>query len=185
MKTIAWLLLAAAVLLAVALAAGRAWLRLEWIQLQVRRKFPEVAQMSGEELARRLAAGEPIVVADVRSAEEFAVSHLPGARLVDPRSEDPLAEVGKGAVVVSYCSVGWRSSQLAERLAAAGYRHVFNLEGSIFKWTREGRPLVQSTPAGERPVARVHPYSPAWSFLVPPAQRAYLPEEAIDVLPNP
>lgn len=178
-NTLGWVLGALLVLAAIAFAA-RAFLRLAWIERQIRRSFPQVRQVSGEELERRLAAGEKIVLLDVRRPEEFAVSHLPGARWLDPRETRPaLPGVDPATPVVAYCSVGWRSSQLAERLAAAGYRNVANLEGAIFEWTREGRPLFQ----GERQVAKVHPYSPVWEFLVPKNRRAYQPEDAIS--PNP
>ncbi len=180
MKSTFWLvLLAAVVLLAAAAMAGRAFLRIEWIQLQIRRKFPEVPQMSGAELSRRLAAGEPVALLDVRREDEYAVSHLAGARRLAPGEKDlELPGIARDATVVTYCSVGWRSSQMGMRLKEAGFEDVHNLDGSIFKWTREGRPLVQSTLAGERPVTKVHPYSQAWAFLVPPEKRAFHPEEA-------
>lgn len=179
MKIGGWILVGLLALLAAGAFAGRAFLHLEWIQRQVRAKFPGVPQMSTRELARRLAAGEKLVLVDVRRPEEFAVSHLEGARWLDPRTEKPeLPEVASGAAIVTYCSIGWRSSQMAARLQEQGYRQVHNLEGSIFKWARENRPVFQGQGGGERQVGQIHPYSPAWSFLVPPEQRAYLPEEA-------
>lgn len=182
MSNALWWVLGALLALAAIAFAGRAFLRLAFIERQIRRKFPKVPQVSGQELERRLAAGEEIVLLDVRRPEEFAVSHLPGARWLDPRDKEPKLEgVGRAAPVVAYCSVGWRSSQVAERLAAAGYANVANLEGAIFKWTREGRPLFQ----GERQVAKVHPYSPVWEFLVPKERRAYHPGDALSPQSSP
>lgn len=155
---------------------GRPWLRLAFLERQVRRNFPEVRQLSGEDLERRLAAGEKIVLLDVRRPEEFAVSHLEGAVSLDPDAKEPRPQgVDRDAKIVVYCSVGWRSSQMARRLTVAGYRDVANLEGSIFRWAREGRPLVQGD--GRR-VTKVHPYGKAWEFLVPRERRAYRPEDA-------
>ena len=51
--------------------------------------------------------------------------------------------IAKDAPIVTYCSVGYRSGKMAERLQAAGYTNVRNLEGSIFKWANEHRPLVR------------------------------------------
>lgn len=177
MKTGLLPLLALAALVAALLLACWPWRNLAGIERQVRRQFPGVRQMESGELARRLAAGEAIVLLDVRRPEEYAVSHLQGARRLDPDELQPsLPGVSPEATVVAYCSVGWRSSKMAERLTAAGFTHVYNLEGSIFKWAREGRELVQGEKATR--VHQVHPYSPAWAFLVAPELRAYTPEAA-------
>lgn len=144
------------------------------IKRKVRRHFPRVEQLQTEELARLLAAGEQVVLVDVRRADEYAVSHLPGARHLDPGAKPPwLEDVDPEARIVAYCSLGWRSSQMAQTLSEAGFRRVANLEGSIFQWAREGRPLAR----GEQPARSVHPYSPAWAFLVPRALRAYQPDD--------
>ena len=60
--------------------------------------------------------------------------------------------------VVVYCSVGYRSSRLAEELRARGFENVFNLEGSLFQWANEGRPLYR----GEERVDQAHPYDEEW-----------------------
>ena len=64
--------------------------------------------------------------------------------------------------IVVYCSVGYRSSILAEKLQDMGFTKVYNLEGSIFKWDNEGRPLVQ----GKVTVRKVHPYNAHWGNLL-------------------
>ena len=61
-----------------------------------------------------------------------------------------------------YCSVGYRSSILAEKLQDLGFTRVYNLEGSIFKWANEGRPLAQD----QTPVQKVHPYNTDWGKLL-------------------
>ncbi len=113
------------------------------------------------------------ILLDVRSRAEWKVSHLPGARLVLPDS-DPTTAVAllpKDAPTVTYCAVGYRSARAAERLGAAGYTQVRNLEGSIFEWANEGRPLIRD---GKR-VTLVHPYSAFWGRLLEPEARAPLP----------
>ena len=49
---------------------------------------------------------------------------------------------------MTYCAVGYRSAEMATQLRAAGFTNVRNLEGSIFQWANEHRPLVH----GEQPV---------------------------------
>lgn len=67
------------------------------------------------------------------------------------------------AMAVAYCSVGYRSAQLASLIQQAGHENVFNLEGSIFKWTREGRPVFRDG----KPVNVVHPFNENWGALLP------------------
>jgi rhodanese-related sulfurtransferase len=108
------------------------------------------------------------VLVDAREAEEFAVSHLAGARRL-PTLEAIAAEgLERHQPIVVYCSVGYRSARLAEDLRRAGYRNVRNLEGSLFHWANLGLPLAGAGP-GER---RVHPFGGLWGLLLEPAVTA-------------
>lgn len=134
-------------------------------------RFEGVPTITTAALAARLAGADPPLLVDARTAEEYAVSHLPGARRVAPDA-DPgvaLADVPRDRPVAVYCSVGWRSAVFAERMAAAGFVAVVNVEGSIFRWVLEDRPLVDGTGA---PTARVHAFGAPWSWLVPADRRA-------------
>ena len=150
---------------------------LSWsaVKRRIRAEFPEVRQISAEALAARLASTEtPPVLLDVREEAEYRVSHLRGAVRVDPGARRPVlpAGVGKDTPIVVYCSVGYRSSALAERLARQGYTAVENLEGSIFEWANEGHPVVRE---GEE-VGRVHPYDEHWGQLLEAELRADAPD---------
>jgi rhodanese-related sulfurtransferase len=136
----------------------------------VRQHFPEVAQVSCAELNDLLigGGGGGAVVLDIRTAEEFDVSHLPGARRFEVGEK--LDDVPRDARIVVYCSVGYRSSQAARMLLRSGRGNVANLDGGIFQWSGEGRELLDS--AG-RPTRSVHPYNAQWARLLnaPPAYR--------------
>lgn len=134
-------------------------------------RFDGVANAGTEQIAARLAAPDPPVLFDVRTAEEYAISHVPGARHLPPDADPAtaLADVPRDRSIVVYCSVGWRSADMARRMADAGFARVTNMRGSIFRWVSEGRPLVDGAGA---PTARVHAFGPPWSWLVPPAHRA-------------
>ncbi|MGH7937844.1 MAG: rhodanese-like domain-containing protein, partial [Bryobacteraceae bacterium] len=80
----------------------------------------------------------------------------------------------KDATIVTYCSVGYRSAGMARRLHAAGFTRVQNLEGSIFEWANEHRPLVHDGKAA----TQVHPYDALWGRLLQPEVRAPLPPNA-------
>jgi rhodanese-related sulfurtransferase len=148
---------------------------LEAVRAKVRAKYPTVRQLSTAELAAWLAdTSRPSpVLLDVRTEAEYAVSHLPGARRVDSRAS--AAQVAdaleRERAVVTYCSVGYRSSQMAERLQKAGITNVFSLDGSIFQWANEGRPLEQ---AG-KPAKQVHPYNKTFGKLLREEIRAQVP----------
>ena len=71
----------------------------------------------------------------------------------------------KKDTVICYCSVGYRSSgmaqKLSEQLEKEGIQgiEVYNLEGSIFKWANERHPLED--PLGNSTIF-AHPYSALW-----------------------
>ena len=101
------------------------------------------------------------VFLDARELEEFAVSRLPGAQHVGFKQFDPesLAKLDRDQPIIVYCSVGYRSALITQRLEAAGYRHVRNLYGGIFEWVNQGQPVVD---AQGNPTTRVHAFSPRW-----------------------
>ena len=139
---------------------------------EVRDRFPDVRQLSTADLAAWLADPQrpPPVLLDARTEKEFAVSHLRGARRVEPsaKADALLRELPPDRPVVVYCAVGYRSSAVAERLQKAGVRTVFNLEGSIFQWANEGRPLE----ADGHPADKVHPYNGRYGKWLAPDRRA-------------
>lgn len=124
-------------------------------------KFPDVAQISPTELE---AMHPRPVLLDVRTEKEFAVSHLPSAIRAKEDSINQLKQMGIGsdAPIVVYCSVGYRSSVLAQQLQAAGFRNVRNLKGSIFAWAHAGLPLENA----EGSTSGVHPYNLLWGRLL-------------------
>jgi rhodanese-related sulfurtransferase len=167
------LLMTGLIVAAIALLGSRG---IEWFILKqsLRNRFPKVTWITTAQLAGWLAdrQRQPPVLLDVRTEEEWNVSHLPGARRVDPNA--PLEEVIRGmpkdTAIVTYCAVGYRSGALATKLRGAGFTKVWNLEGSIFQWANEHRPLV----SGEKPVTTVHPYSSLWGRLLSDDARAPL-----------
>ena len=84
-------------------------------------------------------------ILDVRSAKEFDEGHIPGAILV-PYDELPrrIAELEpyreRGLVV--YCRTGRRAGIAEDALARAGFERVWDLEGHMVEWRRQGLPLA-------------------------------------------
>lgn len=137
----------------------------------VRRDFPEVQQVSADELSRALESDTPPVLLDVREQAEYDVSHLPGAIRVQPGTNASELDLDPDAPVVAYCSVGYRSSELVRKLEERGFTNARNLEGSIFEWANEGHPVERD---GEQ-VREVHPYDDMWGQLLDEDLRAYEP----------
>lgn len=144
-------------------------LTLENVREEVKATFPSVKQLSTSALAVRLANRDSLVLLDVREPQEYAVSHLPGAVRVDPKPvETSIAPANDltGKTVVFYCSVGVRSSRLAQKLQPEllrkGTASVFNLDGGIFAWHDEARPLANSNGATDF----VHPFDQKYRKLL-------------------
>jgi rhodanese-related sulfurtransferase len=150
-----------------ALAGGASTNGLDEMKAVVRSRFPEVPQLQTAELANWLADPhrEHPLLLDVRTEPEFKVSHLAGAVRVDPSAKvtQLCPFLNDHRAIVVYCSVGYRSSDLATRLRAAGQTNVSNLEGSIFAWANEDRPLVTGS---NQPVRVVHPYNQTFGKLL-------------------
>ena len=157
-------------------ACGRPTTQVTWAEVgeRIQEAFPGVPSIETAALSELLRdPAHSLVLLDVREPEEFAVSHLRGAvRVTSPdRAAALLSDMPEGATVVAYCSVGYRSARLAAALRDRGLADVHNLEGSIFRWANEGRPLFR----GDTPVRRVHPFDETWGTLLEPDRRAYAP----------
>lgn len=98
----------------------------------------EYHKISPREAKERMEAGGATVV-DVRTAEEYGESHIPGAVLVplDTIGSQRLAALpDTGAELLVYCRSGVRSKAAAEQLAALGYQQVYDF-GGIIDWPYE------------------------------------------------
>lgn len=140
------------------------------INAKIRHDFPDVKRITTTELAAWLEnLGRPApLLLDVRTQAEYDVSHLQNADHVEPDAPASAVPQPKDRPIVTYCSVGYRSGAFAEKLHAAGFSNVVNLEGSIFAWANEGRPVFR----GGARVEKVHPYNRTWGLLLRKEHRA-------------
>lgn len=82
---------------------------------------------------------EKPVLLDVRTREEYAQSHIPGAVLLpldQIGTEPPTLLPDQAAPVLVYCRSGRRSREAANQLAAMGYTAIYDL-GGIQGWPYE------------------------------------------------
>ncbi|MBY0224290.1 MAG: rhodanese-like domain-containing protein [Hyphomicrobium sp.] len=134
------------------------------VEANITKAFPDVAVMPTADLETIEQSGQSVILFDARSEEEFAVSRIKGARRVEPgmsvtQFQNEFGADLKGRKIVVYCAVGQRSSVLASRIKnvakQAGADGVYSLQGGIFRWHNERRPLVGPVGATDE----VHPFS--------------------------
>jgi rhodanese-related sulfurtransferase len=86
------------------------------------------------------------IVIDVRTAEEFAKGHLARSKNIvinQLPSDLESLKIAKSLPIILVCDTGTRSSSMIQKIKAAGYAEVFNLEGGIKAWNLAGLPLVK------------------------------------------
>jgi rhodanese-related sulfurtransferase len=103
-------------------------------------------EITPQELRDRVAAGERIVVVDVREPEEFALTHMDGSVAI-PMGSIPselqrleaLADEGELAVL---CHHGVRSLNVTAWLRQHGIDNCRSVAGGIDRWSVEIDPSV-------------------------------------------
>ena len=98
-----------------------------------------VPSITPQQAKKRLASADPVILLDVRTAEEYAEIHIPNSiSLPLDRLKQKIDAVApdKDAEIVVYCLSGARSATACGQLAAMGYTNVSNL-GGIHSWPYE------------------------------------------------
>ena len=91
--------------------------------------------------ARRESKSAPLVI-DVRTPEEYASGHIPGAvNIPFDQVAQRIAELDAPHGVALYCMVGPRARKGESALMAAGYETVFHLDGGLAAWQAAGLPV--------------------------------------------
>jgi rhodanese-related sulfurtransferase len=91
------------------------------------------------------------VIVDVRTPAEFVASHLAGAINVDFRSPDfqtKLARLDRSRNYLVYCRVGHRSGNALPIFKRLGFVSVFDMQGGITEWHKQGFPVEPAPPPG-------------------------------------
>jgi len=103
----------------------------------------EIPAISAHELKRKMDAGEPLELIDVRETFEYEIARIDGAKLI------PLGEIAQRAdelqrhrPIVVHCHSGQRSAQAVRLLQQRGFANVYNLEGGIDAWSDQIDPNV-------------------------------------------
>ena len=77
---------------------------------------------------------------DVRTKDEFAVSHLKDAQnicVTDNDFKQKVAFLDRSKPVYVYCKKGGRSAQASKILRQMGFTKIFDLQGGITNWEQQ------------------------------------------------
>ncbi len=102
----------------------------------------EAPKISLEEFERRKAEKDAVVL-DVRSPEEFAAGHVPGAVNLPVKAKDfdeRVAALDKKKTYLVHCAVGVRSEQACKKMSAT-VDNLFNFAGGMKAWQGAGKPV--------------------------------------------
>jgi len=82
--------------------------------------------------------GQGVRVIDVRTAGEYATSHIPGAENVPINTLESVVESwDRSQPIAVYCAVGDRSASAVEYLTAAGFSTIYHMSEGMVAWTGE------------------------------------------------
>jgi phage shock protein E len=94
----------------------------------------------------KLRKDSQVVVLDVRTAEEFADGHMPGAINLDIRGgkfAETLTGLDKTKTYLVHCAVGGRSAKACGQMDGLKFEKVLNLSGGITAWEAAGHQPVK------------------------------------------
>lgn len=108
---------------------------------------------------------------DAREPNEFTVSQISGAIPVgyDQFKLSSVDSLDKNTPIIVYCSVGYRSEKVAEKLIKAGFTNVQNLYGGMFEWSNKNLPLFK----GDSLTPKIHAYNKLWGKWITNGEKVY------------
>ena len=82
-----------------------------------------------------------VVILDVRTPEEYAQAHIPGAKLMDFLADDfktTLGKLDRTKIYLLHCRSGSRSAAAFRTMKQLGFKSVYHLDGGIMAWKKAG-----------------------------------------------
>lgn len=76
-------------------------------------------------------------ILDVRTPEEYEISHIPDAFNIDfysPVFSEELNKLDKSMIYLIYCRSGNRSSQAIEKMIKLGFKNIYHLNRGYMNW---------------------------------------------------
>ncbi|NND62277.1 MAG: rhodanese-like domain-containing protein [Flavobacteriaceae bacterium] len=101
----------------------------------------EIQMVSPIQVYEAVYGEDSLQLLDVRTEDEYSVSHLKNAQNICVTSGDfrqKVAALDKQKPVYVYCKKGGRSAQAAAILKEMGFTKVYDLQGGITSWEQNG-----------------------------------------------
>lgn len=113
-----------------------------------------------------------LVFLDAREKAEYDVSHIPGAIWIGYEDFDTsrLQGLDKNDQIIVYCSVGYRSEKITEKIEKQGFKNTSNLYGGIFEWVNQKRPVEN---LNDTVTQKVHAYDHIWGIWLTNGEKVY------------
>jgi len=105
---------------------------------------PKPVRNVGLEEFDKLRADSKNTVLDVRTADEFAKGHIPGAVNLDYNSPDfqkKVAALDKNKTYLVHCAGGVRSAKACVAMDKLEFKSLINLEPGFRAWEKAGKPV--------------------------------------------
>ena len=102
----------------------------------------QAPSIAPSELSARRATDRAPIVIDVRTREEYASGHIPGALNIPfDQVAEKISEIDAPHGVALYCMIGPRARKGEAALLKVGYDDVLHIEGGFAAWKKAGLPL--------------------------------------------
>jgi rhodanese-related sulfurtransferase len=103
----------------------------------------QIQDVTAEEAEALLSIDNAPQVIDLRTPEEFATGHIPGAVMIDFKSPDfktELAKLDTSQEYLFHCKSGGRSTQSLDAWKELGFGKLYHLNKGILSWTEANNP---------------------------------------------
>jgi len=104
----------------------------------------DAKNVTPDEVEKLLAKDPKPIVLDVRTPDEFAEGHIPGATNVDAHDPDfakKVAQLDQKRPVIIHCAAGGRSSQMLPTVAAQKFPEIYHMNKGFSAWSASGKPV--------------------------------------------
>jgi rhodanese-related sulfurtransferase len=109
----------------------------------------EPKNVSPDEAQKLIKERKEILIIDVRTKEEFAAGHIPGAKNISILDDDFAAKLKahEGKPVLVHCAAGNRSTRAVQQMIeGAKFPEIFHLDDGFKAWSEAGKPVSKSSP---------------------------------------
>jgi phage shock protein E len=108
---------------------------------------PNSTNVTPDEAEKLLKENKKIVVLDVRTADEFASGHIPGAKNLDFHSDDfakKLNALDKDTPYLVHCAAGGRSTKTCKLMDEDKFAKIYHMKGGFSAWSDAKKPVEVS-----------------------------------------